>query len=210
MNALQLQALRAELIRYREHTPQVITRQHADATLRLLERHARPWQRGVLEGHLTASAWAVDRTGRYAAMIHHRKLNRWLQPGGHIDDTDVSWRAAAERELREETGLDRFIPLFDDSKLFDVDVHAIPARGNEPAHLHYDLRYLFVADVDAGATSNAAHSLALNRDESNACRWFALDEMVDDAAFGAEMQRMIELSSRRLHGNAALTTRVTR
>ncbi|MBL8311859.1 MAG: NUDIX hydrolase [Burkholderiales bacterium] len=203
MNAGQLQALRADLKRYAAQTPYAITRQHADATLGLLDRHAKPWQRGVLEGHLTASAWVVDCTGRYAAMIHHRKLNRWLQPGGHIDDSDASWRAAAERELREETGLARFVSPADDAALFDVDVHAIPARADEPAHWHYDLRYLFVADIEAGA--NSGQSLALNAEESHACRWFALSEMVSDTAFGAETQRMIELTLRRA-GSAAFVS----
>lgn len=195
MNSEQLRWLRAELIRYRDATPYAITRQHADATLQLLDRQTEPWRRSVAVGHLTASAWVIDRTGHYAAMIHHRKLGRWLQPGGHIDDTDLSWRAAAQRELTEETGLDRFVPLDDDGQLFDVDVHAIPARVDEPAHLHHDLRFLFVADVDPG--SGETVSLALNVDESNDCRWFALADMASDTSLGPETHRMIELSVRR-------------
>jgi len=195
MNAEQLKQLRAELARYRAATPYDITRQHADATLRLLDRRAKPWQRSVLEGHLTASAWVLDRSGRHVVMIHHRKLDRWLQPGGHIDDTDLSWRSAAQRELTEETGLSRFVQLADEEKLFDVDVHAIPARADEPAHLHHDLRFLFVADVDADA--GVAGSLALNADESNDCRWFALTDMANDTSLGPETHRMIELSARR-------------
>lgn len=185
--------LRAELHRYRATTSYAMTRQHADAALALLDRHPVPWRRNVADGHLTASAWVLDRSCRYAAMIHHRKLDRWLQPGGHIDDDDLSWYAAARRELMEETGLDRFVARSDAERLFDVDVHAIPARADEPAHLHYDLRYLFVADVDAVADS----TLALNVDEANDCRWFALSEMAADTSLGPETHRMIELSLRR-------------
>lgn len=205
MNAEQLALLRAELVGYRERTPYAITRQHADATLRLLDRHAKPWQRSVPEGHLTASAWVVDRSGRYAAMIHHRKLNRWLQPGGHIDDTDQSWRTAAQRELAEETGLTAFLAHDSDNQLFDVDVHAIPARPDEPAHFHYDLRFLFVADVGVVHGVSGESSLALNAEESNDCRWFALSDMANDTSLGPETHRMIELCMRRINLGTTLT-----
>jgi len=159
-----------------------------------IARVAHPWRRATLEGHLTASAWVLDRTQAQVVMLHHRKLNRWLQPGGHIDDNDESWRTAAMRELKEETGLKQFVAQPDDADLFDVDVHAIPARKDEPAHLHYDLRFLFVADVDVDDEG----AFSVNADESNDCRWFPLTELANDTSLGPETHRMIELSIRRL------------
>ncbi len=101
------------------------------------------WQRTTLEGHITGSAWVLSPDGLSVLLIHHKKLNRWLQPGGHVDETDDTVADTALRELVEETGLKEV--RLSKQQLFDVDVHEIPARGHEPAHLHLDLRYRFQA-----------------------------------------------------------------
>ena len=163
---------------------------HAKAITRFIATAPRAWSRATLEGHLTASAWVLDRTRSLAALIHHRKLNLWLQPGGHVEDCDASWRAAAQREVTEETGLARFVSQQDEAELFDVDVHLIPARLNEPTHYHYDLRFLFIADVDA----SVAGSLHINAEEAHDCRWFALTALSNDSSLDASVGRMIELS----------------
>lgn len=163
---------------------------HAQHVLTFIRSETRSWSRATSVGHLTASAWVFDRTRTHAALIHHRKLNRWLQPGGHVEDADASWRAAAQREVTEETGLAQFVTEPGDDKLFDVDVHPIPARKEEPAHFHYDLRFLFVADVDATVDPK----LMINTEEANDCRWFALAELAKDRAMEPSMRRMIELS----------------
>lgn len=149
----------------------------------------------TLAGHLTASGWVLDRTRTrtHTALIYHRKLNRWLQPGGHVEDVNATWRATAQREATEETGLVNFISQRYSGRLFDVDVHAIPARNDELAHVHYDLRFLFVADVDA-TLDRAPH---VNLDEVRDCRWFALAELANDPTIVPSMRRMIELSIRR-------------
>ena len=76
-------------------------------------------------------------------IIHHRKLDRWLPLGGHIE-LDEDPEQAALREAREESGLSSIRAVGDG--IFDVDIHAIPARGAEPEHFHYDVRYLLEAD----------------------------------------------------------------
>jgi 8-oxo-dGTP pyrophosphatase MutT (NUDIX family) len=88
-------------------------------------------------------------------LIWHTKLHLWLQPGGHIDPKDVDVFAAARREVAEEAGVTTLHAVGDG--LFDLDVHVIPARPNEPAHSHFDVRLLFrcqdaslVAGSDAG------------------------------------------------------------
>src|SRR5215213_7002643 len=101
--------------------------------------------RSNLAGHLTASAFVIDRERGRLLLIHHKALGRWLQPGGHADG-DPDLRAVARREVLEETGLaalDLVTP-----RPLDLDIHAIPARGCVPAHFHYDVRFLFEADSD--------------------------------------------------------------
>jgi 8-oxo-dGTP pyrophosphatase MutT (NUDIX family) len=119
--------------------------------------------RSCLEGHVTGSAWIASAEGSRTLLAHHRKLDRWLQPGGHADG-DPDTLAVALREAREETGLRELEPLGRDP--FDLDIHEIPARAGEPAHLHYDVRYLLVASPDAPLAPSP---------ESHALRWFARD-----------------------------------
>ena len=97
-------------------------------------------------GHFTASGFVVSPDGSALLLIHHRRLDRWLQPGGHIDPEDVSPIAAAAREVLEETGI-ATEPILED--LVDLDIHPIPPRAPEPAHEHFDLRFAFRAlDAD--------------------------------------------------------------
>ena len=107
-------------------------------------------------GHFTASAFVLSPDGGSLLLIHHSKLGRWLQPGGHIDAGDATAADAAARELHEEAGVAD--AALDDGGLFDVDVHPIPAnpKKGEPPHEHFDLRYLFRANGDAIAAASDA------------------------------------------------------
>jgi 8-oxo-dGTP pyrophosphatase MutT (NUDIX family) len=95
-------------------------------------------------GHVTASAVLLDRDGR-VLLVHHRALDRWLCPGGHLEPGDNSFSAAAGRELSEETGVsaDTFEPV--GATPLHIDVHSIPANDvkEEPDHRHFDFRMLF-------------------------------------------------------------------
>jgi 8-oxo-dGTP pyrophosphatase MutT (NUDIX family) len=115
------------------------------------------FERSCPEGHVTGSAWLVDAAGRRVLLTHHKKLNLWLQLGGHADGNgDVL--AVALREAREESGLKEIAAV--SPEIFDVDVHAIPARPGEPAHLHYDVRFALRAAKGRFRVSAESHGLA--------------------------------------------------
>ena len=118
----------------------------------------RCFERELLSGHITGSAWIVDKGFEKTLLTHHRKLGKWLQPGGHADGvTDVA--EVALREAREESGLSDLALVCDE--MFDIDVHLIPARLKEPAHYHFDCRFLICCHGDESYTvSNESHDLA--------------------------------------------------
>ncbi len=102
---------------------------------------SRAW---IAPGHFTASAFVLSPDESQLLLIRHRKLQRWLQPGGHFEADDPSVDAATRREVAEETGITALQPL--DTGLFDVDVHLIPAHGGDLAHAHFDLRMAYRAE----------------------------------------------------------------
>ncbi len=113
--------------------------------IRFVQDHPDCFARSCVPGHLTGSAWIVDPDRRRVLLVHHRKLDKWLQPGGHADgDSDLL--AVALREAREETGLTRLRAVSPD--LFDLDRHWIPPAGEIGGHWHLDLRFLVEADPD--------------------------------------------------------------
>ncbi len=129
----------------------------------LLE-HPDAFLRTHLPGHITGSAWIVNEAHTKALLVHHAKLNKWVQPGGHADGEEDVF-AVALREAREETGLANFSA---DQHIFDIDIHLIPARKDFPKHYHYDVRYLLVA--------KDAQNIAVS-DESHDVRWFDFDQI---------------------------------
>ena len=102
-----------------------------------VESHERCFDRHLWAGHVTGSAWLVDRDGSRVLLTPHRKLGRWLQLGGHSDGNPDTLQVALA-EAGEESGL-AVAPL--SHLVYDIDIHEIPARGSEPAHLHYDVRF---------------------------------------------------------------------
>lgn len=121
-------------------------------------------------GHFTVGAYVLARG--HILMVHHRRLDRWLAPGGHIDPEDETLEAAAARELHEETGVAGDLT---DIGIFDIDAHPIPASQSEPAHTHFNVGYLFTAAMVAPVAAA----------EVRAARWVPLGriaELAPDAA----------------------------
>jgi 8-oxo-dGTP pyrophosphatase MutT (NUDIX family) len=129
----------------------------------LLNDH-RSFYRDHLPGHITGSAWITNSYFTKVLLVHHAKLNKWLQPGGHADGEENIMNVAL-KELKEETGLKAALKS---DLIFDIDIHTIPARGEFPEHLHYDIRYLFIADEQDPITINH---------ESHDIKWVSLSEL---------------------------------
>jgi 8-oxo-dGTP pyrophosphatase MutT (NUDIX family) len=126
------------------------------------------FQREHGPGHFTGSAWLVSTDGRRVLLTHHRKLARWLQPGGHADgDPDLA--AVALREAQEESGL-RGLSLWS-AEIFDLDVHPIPAYGADPEHLHWDVRFVVLAGSNEDFVVSA---------ESHALAWVPVDSLLGE------------------------------
>lgn len=166
--------LRASLGRYMlDHGDDV----HAVACMRFLDDAELPFHRENVAGHFTGSAWLVDRSGERVLLTHHRKLQRWLQLGGHADgDSDLA--SVALREACEESGL---ADLTAEPEIFDVDRHWIPERKSEPGHWHYDVRYV----VRVGGDENFAVS-----DESLELAWVSIRALAEAADTDESLRRM--------------------
>jgi 8-oxo-dGTP pyrophosphatase MutT (NUDIX family) len=160
--------LNALLLRYGELWPGEA--EVAQRFLAFAAAHVDCLLRSCVPGHITASAWILSPDRGSALLTHHRKLDRWLQLGGHVDG-EPRIEAAALREAQEESGMSQFafeavggeqlVPL-------DLDVHTIPARGSEPRHEHWDLRFLLRA---------LPGQQLVQSPESNDLRWFPLAEL---------------------------------
>lgn len=124
-------------------------------------------ERSTQKGHLTGSGWVINQSADKVLLMHHRKLNKWLQPGGHADG-ELNLMAVALREAREESGLSSLVPF--SQHVFDVDIHNIPGRPGEPEHLHYDLRFVLRADDSEELKANS---------ESLAVKWIPLTSIAE-------------------------------
>lgn len=166
-------ALRDALSQYgRAHAP-------GDAALfvEFLEAHPFAFERADRVGHFTGSAWLVSADGLRVLLTHHRKLDRWLQLGGHADG-DADLARVALREAEEESGL---AGLVVERAIFDLDRHRIPARGDEPGHWHYDVRHVVRATGSEGFVVG---------EESHALAWRDIGELARDPATDESMRRM--------------------
>ena len=152
--------LLAQLRRYAERHPD----ERVERFRRFVASQPRCFERDCFDdGHVTGSAALVSADGARILLTRHAKLGRWLQLGGHADGDADALRVAC-REAEEESGL-LVAPIHEEP--LDIDIHRVPARGDEPAHLHYDMRFLLAAEAGAGDFRVSAESLAL--------RWVPLD-----------------------------------
>lgn len=189
----------ADIALLQQHIP--ATEQEADHLRKILAYSQTPDSALLREnqaGHFTASAWILDQAGEKALLLDHKKLKRWLQPGGHVDPEDETFFDAAKRETAEEAGLRDLIAL--SPAPFDVDAHTIPARPGEPEHTHYDIRYLFQLPQHFNASDTQINV------ESKGYQWVPL-ETVSAPGSDESLARMARKSLALVHKNNASTNR---
>lgn len=146
----------------------------------VLDSADNPFVRQRLQGHFTGSAWLVSADGQRALLMHHRKLERWLQPGGHADG-EVDLAAVALKEAQEESGLPLLQPEDTDGAIFDLDRHWIPERAGVPGHWHYDVRYVI--------RNTGSETFVINA-ESLALAWRQVADIAEDPGSDASLVRM--------------------
>ncbi|MBI3336222.1 NUDIX domain-containing protein [Candidatus Peregrinibacteria bacterium] len=129
--------------------------------------------------HFTATAFVVDSKGR-TLLLWHKRLQRWMPPGGHVDP-DETPEDCARRECKEETGLD--IDIIGDAQenIFSggedegrilkkpfafllEDIPACPER-QELEHQHMDFVYM-------ARPLNEDQMLNLAEEEGAELKWF--------------------------------------
>ncbi|MGK7297009.1 MAG: NUDIX hydrolase [Candidatus Wenzhouxiangella sp. M2_3B_020] len=155
-------ALADQLADYRSRHPNET--ETVDRFLALLDGHPNCFDRDCWAGHVTGSAWLLDPDRSDVLLTHHRKLDIWVQPGGHCDG-DPDTLAVARREAEEESGL--AVEVLS-PEILDIDIHEIPARRHDPRHAHFDVRYAFIS------TSGRKYTVT---DESHDLQWVSIDEI---------------------------------
>ncbi len=159
-------ALLDELRRYR--AADALEWRHHRAIVELLTHTADPFSRTTFApGHITASCFIIDPESKRLLLHHHRRLDRWLQMGGHVEGDEAPLQTAF-REGAEESGLKDLELVVPD--VLDVDVHFIPAGKGEPDHSHFDVRYL--------ARTAEPTAITIDRSESHDLAWVELDRAV--------------------------------
>lgn len=129
------------------------------------------------EKHFCASVWVLTKGDpKKILLLHHKKFDRWMQPGGHIEQFENPIEGAI-REVAEETGIDiSFLlngieTIDDEGKFLPVPKflmeQSIPAHNEQPAHFHIDIQY--VVEIDE---KKATH----NERESHDIHWFTKEE----------------------------------
>ena len=146
------------------------------------------YDRKNFDGHITTSAFIINSLASEILLLKHKSLNRWLQPGGHVEG-DGSLLQSALREVEEETAitadqLEHIEVVAEIEMPFDIDSHYIPenTKKQEAAHYHHDFRYLFVYDGDG--------SVKFDPDESTGLKWVPFTELENDETFGAMIRKI--------------------
>lgn len=139
-----------------------------ERTRRFIEEHSNCFDRHLMPGHVSGSAWVVNPDRSRVLMMHHRKLDLWLHPGGHADnEPDIV--TVVLKECAEETGIAHSqIRLLSDG-IFDVDVHTVHANAHDPRHEHFDIRFL--VEIDDRVPIPGNH-------ESHDIGWVTLDQVM--------------------------------
>lgn len=149
-------------------TPYLEEAAMVERTRRFILEHENCFDRRLTPGHVTGSAWVLNPARSHVLMLHHRKLDLWLQPGGHADENPDILNVVL-KETAEESGLDTAQVRLLSERIFDVDVHTIHASAHDQRHEHFDIRFLVEIDDQIPLPGN---------DESHEIGWIALTKVL--------------------------------
>ncbi len=175
-----------EIIKYLENNDV----EHKEVLIEFLKTDQEHYLRTNLFGHITGSSFILNNELDKALLILHKKYNKWVAPGGHVDENENAQIASA-RESGEEVGLYNLELLT--KKIFDIDIHKIPeATKNgvfEPSHWHFDVRYIYKAENNAEVTANLS--------ETKGAEWNTLESLskLEDVSIKRQAEKAIKLVS---------------
>ena len=156
MGNMKYRKLEELLFIYKENYPDEL--EMTERFIDFVDGYSTCFDRTEKYGHITGSAWVLDNTKTKILLTHHKKLNKWLQLGGHSDGNPDTLSVAI-REVKEESSIEDFYPYTED--IFDLDAHLIPARKSEPEHYHFDVRFLLICNgSEEYVVSDESHDLA--------------------------------------------------
>ncbi len=139
-------------------------------TKQMIVQHPDIWLQSCKEGHITGSGLILDRANERMLLMHHRKLQLWLQMGGHgegeLDPSQIAGREAVEESSLPDL---TFFPASEYPMFVDVDAHTIPARRDVLEHYHIDFRYLLL--------TSSPEKIRLPHAEAHDLRWFSFSEI---------------------------------
>lgn len=160
--------------------------ENSQILIEFLNKEQDHYSRNNLYGHITGSAFILNDDLDEALLILHKKYNKWVAPGGHVDPNENA-QIASSREAGEEVGLTSLKLL--KPEIFDIDIHRIPAAikngKEEPEHWHFDVRYLYKADKGC--------KIDINLDETNGYNWNNLKMLstVEDISISRQADKAI-------------------
>ena len=159
--------------------------------INFIDAHENSMDQKLKAGHLTGSAWIVNKERTKALFTHHTKLGMWLQLGGHAEVEDETIKHTAIREAHEESGLQSVKLISED--ILSVDIHLIPERKGFPDHLHYDVQFLFEADENENLVISG---------ESNDLKWISLED-IPNYNNELSIRRMLEKGKKTYEGKSS-------
>lgn len=132
-------------------------------------------------GHIVTGGFIYALKERKFLVLHHKDLDMYLYPGGHVDETDKNPLDASIREVHEETGLYnlRELTICEDTLVpIDIDTHRVPfnKRLNLPVHYHFDFRYLFIIDK--------IENVSIDTEEASDYKWIDIKDLYNDSNYG--------------------------
>lgn len=132
----------------------------------------------MLERQYCASAYIIDFEGKKVLLMYNKKLNKWLQPGGHIEGKETPEETAI-RETQEETGIKiRIIgPSFDGEKIQPIATERYINKVGDMI----DIQFLAIPETKE-----------LVNDEDNKTKWFFIDNLENEIDISDEIKTKVK------------------